>query len=505
MSSRKRPLTALPNPPTASQTHVQANNTPGHRTPYQPSTPHAIRALQQQAQQHQNTKTRSLRRSTIRRFAPDEVDPSSARGVLRRFAKITAPATRQQQQKPKTPNAATGKENVGPDHGLDDEEEKDQREFKKPRMTFDFDESIEESFDEDPPEYHGAGDEEDSELLGAAPTPSVLPDEDDVGGDATITFESIAQARMRSRASMPANGEDGEADVDATMLTERGRRAFTEDATGRLSRYSFGSIRMSDFGSELEIARDSNGVARKGRLSQNTELLRKSLPAAVLDETQDIRQSMDISGEQPTAARLREDELMLADGDDSDFQLAMPEDHIFTAREAAHAQQDLSVEADDGWEDEENAADADPVHLSPSSKRRLTLLQLASSRQETTTRRRRKVKMTRHGTLAPALPTGLIKKIATEVQVRNGRRKPAFGPDHTKALEQATEWFFEQVGEDLATYSTHGRRKRRLDVDDVLLLMRRQRVVSKPGALEKLAKEWLPEEVLRTVELPEEE
>lgn len=111
--------------------------------------------------------------------------------------------------------------------------------------------------------------------------------------------------------------------------------------------------------------------------------------------------------------------------------------------------------------------------------------------------------MTRHGTLAPALPTSLIKKIATEVQVRHGRRKPAFGPEHTKALEQATEWFFEQIGEDLATYSTHGRRKRRIDNADVLLLMQRQRMAVEPGQLKKLAQDWLPKGVLSTLELPE--
>ena len=45
------------------------------------------------------------------------------------------------------------------------------------------------------------------------------------------------------------------------------------------------------------------------------------------------------------------------------------------------------------------------------------------------------------------------------------------------ALEQATEWFFEQVSEDLDSYASHGRRKKRIDTDDVLLLMRRQRVL----------------------------
>lgn len=469
MSTRKRPLGELSNTPSNAQTPRR----------YAPSTPHAIRALQERS----GAKTRSLRpRKSIR----EEVDPASARGVLRRFAKVTAPSTRPL----RTPSTA-GKENVQP--GSDDGDD-DEHLSKRPRMTFDIDESIEESIEEDPPQYH----EEDDSELPEPPTPSVLPE--DEGDNPTITFQSIDFARegerRKSRMSMPAT-DMGEMDADATILTERGRRAVTEEATGRLSRYSFGSIRMSDFGSELEYPRDPETI--KARLSlANEELGRQSLAQEpLLDATEDLTR-LTRHSESPGD----NDDFAPIMGDD-DFQLDLPGDDNVTGITSKHQADALLQPQEDGWEDiEEDGGEDEPMHLSPGSKRRLTELQLVSAKQETS-RRRRRVKMTRHGTLVPSLPSSLIKKIATEVHVRNGRRKPAFGPEHTKALEQATEWFFEQAGEDLAAYSSHGRRKRRIDTSDVLLLMRRQRVLQGTGDLRKLAKEWLPKDVRSTIDLPE--
>ena len=90
-----------------------------------------------------------------------------------------------------------------------------------------------------------------------------------------------------------------------------------------------------------------------------------------------------------------------------------------------------------------------------------------------------------------------------ENQSRQGKRKLKLGQDHMKALEQAAEWFFEQVGEDLAAYSSHAGRKKRINDDDVLLLMRRQQVLKEEGELIDAAKHWLPKKVLEDLDLPE--
>jgi histone H3/H4 len=119
------------------------------------------------------------------------------------------------------------------------------------------------------------------------------------------------------------------------------------------------------------------------------------------------------------------------------------------------------------------------------------------------TPRRKKVKLTRHGIAIPALPSSLIKRVAIESMTRRGKRKPAIDRASLKALEQATEWFFEQVGEDLEAYSNHAGRKKRIDASDVLTLMRRQRVLKGDGKLGDFAIENLPPEALVELDMPD--
>lgn len=80
--------------------------------------------------------------------------------------------------------------------------------------------------------------------------------------------------------------------------------------------------------------------------------------------------------------------------------------------------------------------------------------------------------------------------------MRTGQKRPTISRESLAALEQATEWFFEQVGEDLEAYSDHAKRRKRIDEADVLTLMRRQRVIGGGRTVEGLAQEFLPDEVL---------
>lgn len=118
--------------------------------------------------------------------------------------------------------------------------------------------------------------------------------------------------------------------------------------------------------------------------------------------------------------------------------------------------------------------------------------------------RRKKLKLTRKGNTVPALPSSIVKKVAVDSMVRIGKKKPVLSREHLAALEQATEWFFEQVGEDLEAYSNHAKRRKRVDDADVLTLMKRQRVIGRGQSLGDLAEEFLPEEVLLSLTLPDE-
>ncbi len=117
--------------------------------------------------------------------------------------------------------------------------------------------------------------------------------------------------------------------------------------------------------------------------------------------------------------------------------------------------------------------------------------------------RRKRVKLTRHGVAIPALPSKLVKRIAIESMTRQGQRKPTIDRASLKALEQATEWFFEQIGEDLEAYSNHAGRTKRVDASDVVTLIRRQRAVNGKEKLGDFAVEHLPPEALRELRLPE--
>ncbi len=172
--------------------------------------------------------------------------------------------------------------------------------------------------------------------------------------------------------------------------------------------------------------------------------------------------------------------------------------------------QAVEAEDADGSEQAANALSSQssqhsftPLPHSPDS----TTRQMTEIEAATTSRvpRRRKLKLTRKGTTVPALPASLVRRVAIDSMTRIGKKRPTISRESLAALEQATEWFFEQVGEDLEAYSNHAKRRKRIDDTDVLTLMKRQRVVGRGQSLEELAQEFLPDEVLLDLNLPDEE
>ena len=554
MSARKRPLadladssiptmTARPTPKPAPATTVT--------TRYAPSTPHAIRALQVRS----GLKTRSALRSTRHRAFGDALNsngqltnsranntnangvasdaprtsgassvvrPDSARGILRRLAKLTAATSKRVVATPLVRKGKGGdddKENARPEFDGDDEH--DGVRMKKPRLALDIEDSLEDDEDASLPIPDVGEDEEDSELP-VAPTPSILPGDEDGDrfgkGDPTITFRSIDFARQTrrdtqgdgsrrvSRLSFPASEpliDPDDADDDPTILSEYGRRAISEEPTGRLSRYSFGSIRMDDFGSELEIRRESDQEQGKTKpielmddyvgIGMDDQDVEPSFYGEETERLQNLQRS-------PTILPPDESTINIPTLDES-FQLELP-DHEAVA---PHAQSDVPLKVSmegSGRKDREAIVEGDePVGIR-SEHEDHPATETSPSRPPA--QRRKKLKATRHGTLVPSLPSSLIKRVAIEAQARLGNRRPQLGRDHMKALEQATEWFFEQVGDDLKAFSDHARRKKRVDPSDVLMLMRRQRILKGKGALVKAAKAVLPKEAVAELDIPDE-
>lgn len=461
------------------------------------------------------------------------VRPDSARGILRRLAKLTAPTSKRVVATPGMSVRRGGggrdddKENARP--GFDDE---DGVRVKRPRLTLDIEDSLEEEDEDLQPPDVGDDEDEDSELP-VAPTPSILPGDDDDdydengeirrwrggdgSGDPTITFRSIDFARQSRRsiegggrrasglpfpASEPA-GDPEDAEDDPTILSEYGRRAISEEPTGRLSRYSFGSIRMDDFGSELEIRRDSGQQQEK----VNAVNVMDDYVGVGMDDQDDM--PFDYGEETERLQNLQRSPTLLPPDEstinipalDESFQLEFPGHE--TAAQGANPDAQIRVSLiDPAVEVQEDPVEEEEPDAVSSQHEKQTTADNALLR--TSAPRRKRLKETRHGTMVPSLPSSLIKRVAIEAQARLGNRKLKLGRDHMKALEQATEWFFEQVGEDLEAYSDHARRKKRVDGSDVLMLMRRQRILKGKGELVKAAKEILPKDVVAELDLPDE-
>lgn len=76
-------------------------------------------------------------------------------------------------------------------------------------------------------------------------------------------------------------------------------------------------------------------------------------------------------------------------------------------------------------------------------------------------------KVSKHGIEYPSLPQGVVKRLAQRFA---GKTK--IGPDTMTAIMQASDWFFEQLGDDLQAFAKHAGRKT-IDESDMAALMRR--------------------------------
>lgn len=487
---------------------------------------------------HQPPQDETSRSKKSQALTPVDVNvahPGSARGILRRLAKITA---RDTQKRVVTPiSAQDQKENIVQEALVSEDIL-----IKRPNF------SIEESIEED-----------DSEIP-TAPTPSALLDDSDQDEEPTSTFHNLevvsgVEQRVRSEEPQlnPANsilaGSLVQDEDDSTFLTERGRRAISEEPT-RMSRYSFGSIRMSDFGSTLEV---KSASGRQGDLHDQSILgLHGSHDQLIPDgarldhETEYLRNLVTMSP--PKEELAAEESVLEVPADEGTFQLDVTnvvDDEVEAAQLVQQndllpgvLEADSIVDGEPDFVEEDGCAEfsgfvAEPddvdqsdfvevpdsvddhgfvevpdmhdeaVGSAPASSRRQTLLETVAAAVEKKPSRKKRMKLNQHGNPIPSLPSSLIKRVIHDSQIKANKRKTTLSKEHMAALEQATEWFFEQASEDLADYANHSRRKTRIDEEDALLLMRRQRVLQQEGELRAFAKDWLPLEVFKELELPD--
>ncbi|KAM0279675.1 hypothetical protein ACHAQH_004477 [Verticillium albo-atrum] len=82
-------------------------------------------------------------------------------------------------------------------------------------------------------------------------------------------------------------------------------------------------------------------------------------------------------------------------------------------------------------------------------------------------------KRSKHGHPYPPFPSTVVKRVAEQFARTSGISNPRIGKDTLAALQQATDWFLEQVSEDLGAYAAHAGR-RTINESDMELVMKRQ-------------------------------
>ncbi|KAF6810247.1 hypothetical protein CSOJ01_06438 [Colletotrichum sojae] len=85
---------------------------------------------------------------------------------------------------------------------------------------------------------------------------------------------------------------------------------------------------------------------------------------------------------------------------------------------------------------------------------------------------KRGLKLSRYNIEYPSLPPTVVKRLAGTFARSSGVTKSKISPEVLAEIQQASDWFFEQLGDDLAAYAKHAKRKT-IDESDMLTLMRR--------------------------------
>ncbi|KAH8667431.1 centromere kinetochore component CENP-T-domain-containing protein [Tricladium varicosporioides] len=345
----------------------------------------------------------------------------------------------------------------------------------------------------------------------------------------------------RPRLSLPIGDEDYDDDEDDSSLlpprsagledenftvqsVEFARRAVSEQPYSRLSRESFGSIRMGDHFADLSDL-GPDGVPEDSSFMGGI---------AFGDNVEELDDGEEISGENTETLRnIGFDSGRISDirpvnipADDTEntFVFTVPHrDASELQSEGGSIQQGLTEEEgvinqykDDGElmnQDDEDASNEDNVEMGESELPGSTLnttnydmsmldatgeVELVSSMKSKATKKH--IKVSKHGIQYRSLPSGVVKKLATTYARIAGNSKAKLNKETLDAIIQASDWFFEQISDDLGAYAKHAGRKT-IEESDVVTLMARQRQTNASTTPFSLAQKNLPRELLQELRM----
>ncbi|GAB1312255.1 CENP-T/Histone H4 histone fold domain-containing protein [Madurella fahalii] len=336
------------------------------------------------------------------------------------------------------------------------------------------------------------GDEDDDEELPKRPRLSLpIDEEDDDDSDDLQPHRSVVID-----------------DDNFTMQSiEMPRRAISEQPGGR---FSMGSVRMSDYFNTHDMLHSEDVGVDSGFFP----------PTAVLEEENFTMGVDDLASPE----RLDSDGGRRDIGRMSDFGIEIPvndinESTFVMAPQVQDSPDRLLLDVDEPGYDgfaplvDQRSDDFDGDDLGPVPALEEELvgagdedLQEETEVEAATARRteehgtnKKSIKVSKHGIEYPSLPPTVVKRLAQSFAKTSGA-KGKITPDAMKAIMQASDWFFEQLGEDLQAYAKHAGRKT-IDESDVLTLMKRQRQVNPQTTPFALAQRHLPRELLQELRM----
>lgn len=147
-----------------------------------------------------------------------------------------------------------------------------------------------------------------------------------------------------------------------------------------------------------------------------------------------------------------------------------PEEGLFTAGNVNVVVEEEEEEEEQPEEEEEPVGEVD----SDPEQHELDTSAAAAAAQPRPVSglKKRQRRISRHGIEYPPLPPSFVKRVAQTALHSSGLSNHRVSTDTLTALTQASEWFFEQLGDDLGAYASHAKRKI-IEESDMATLMRR--------------------------------
>ncbi|PSN70355.1 hypothetical protein BS50DRAFT_571614 [Corynespora cassiicola Philippines] len=491
-NSRRTPNITIRTPGTARTPRGGPATRPISTRRVAPTTPHAIRALRERANAGRTPGFNRRRSGRIQRETP--------RDILRDLSRALARDTEPVEPSPQVPVRP-------PRHSAFDLlDEEDGPDPAAPRLSM----PLEDMYDDD-----------DDDLHDIPPRQSLLPNLPDDADNGTIQSLEFGRRALSEdpRTMFPGRlserfgdlsdlGMDGEEyDVDGPFINRRPTLGPDELLT-------IGE-EPDDTSSELRALtgrRDGRpsdvDLGVFGELDEEPDepTFRFTIPQRMHNPVQEDAED----GTRPLEDLLEQFEGQGLDEDD------LEEDAVLDAEfEAAEQTAKIVDEATGGldvasWEDvpdvDMNNTDADLQAYREEASAVDRSLQTEEGSPDRTTlttpqprRQRRELKISRHGHEYPSFPIAVVKRLATGFAKSQGANAK-MSKDTFAALSQASDWFFEEMGADLAAYAQHAGRKQ-IEESDVIALMKRQRQVSSSATVFSLAQKMLPRELLQELRM----